>query len=179
MEPLSLIAARTRPRKKFWAEYCPVYERLFARRRELSVTVLELGIGGYDNPTKGGESLRMWAEYFPHGTIVGVDRYEKHLDLPGNASAWRASQTDVHLLNRIATKYGGFDVVIDDASHVTKKTIRSFEILWPRVKPGGCYVVEDLYGTYGQAHKPGNTATAEYFTRIGAELLPNMCVVRK
>jgi hypothetical protein len=39
---------------------------------------------------------------------------------------------------------GNFDVVIDDGSHVPEHQLISFESLWPAVKPGGLYIVEDL-----------------------------------
>jgi hypothetical protein len=35
------------------------------------------------------------------------------------------------------------DLVIDDASHVYGPTRASFEVLFPRVRPGGLYVIED------------------------------------
>ena len=35
------------------------------------------------------------------------------------------------------------DLVIDDASHVYEPTLRSFECLLPRLRPGGTYLIED------------------------------------
>lgn len=35
------------------------------------------------------------------------------------------------------------DLVVDDASHLLDETRTSFEVLFPRLRPGGCYVVED------------------------------------
>ena len=35
------------------------------------------------------------------------------------------------------------DVVIDDASHLYDPTVASFEVLFPLVRPGGSYVIED------------------------------------
>ena len=35
------------------------------------------------------------------------------------------------------------DVVIDDASHRYRPTVASFEVLFPRLRPGGVYVIED------------------------------------
>ncbi len=35
------------------------------------------------------------------------------------------------------------DVVIDDASHLYGPTVASFEVLFPRLRPGGVYVIED------------------------------------
>lgn len=39
------------------------------------------------------------------------------------------------------------DVVIDDASHCYEPTVASFEALFPRLRPGGVYVIEDWTGT--------------------------------
>jgi len=33
------------------------------------VNILEIGVGGYDNPNYGGNSLRMWKRYFYRGKI--------------------------------------------------------------------------------------------------------------
>ena len=35
------------------------------------------------------------------------------------------------------------DLVIDDASHLLEETRSSFETLFPRLRPGGLYVIED------------------------------------
>jgi predicted O-methyltransferase YrrM len=35
------------------------------------------------------------------------------------------------------------DVVIDDASHIYEPTRASFEVLFPRLRPGGVYLIED------------------------------------
>jgi predicted O-methyltransferase YrrM len=35
------------------------------------------------------------------------------------------------------------DIVIDDASHLYEPTLASFEVLFPRLRPGGTYVIED------------------------------------
>ena len=38
---------------------------------------------------------------------------------------------------------GPLDVVIDDASHFVAETRASFNVLFPRVRPGGLYLIED------------------------------------
>ncbi len=35
------------------------------------------------------------------------------------------------------------DLVIDDASHLYEPTLATFEVLFPRLKPGGLYLIED------------------------------------
>lgn len=41
--------------------------------------------------------------------------------------------------------FGGeaLDLVVDDASHQYAETVASFEVLFPRLRPGGTYVIED------------------------------------
>jgi predicted O-methyltransferase YrrM len=48
--------------------------------------------------------------------------------------------------------HGGapLDLVMDDASHLYRETRTSFELLFPRLRPGGVYIIED----WGWAHFP-------------------------
>ena len=134
--------------KAWHHNYTPRYEAALKDLRDKPITLLELGIGGDDNPKAGGQSLRMWAEYFTTGDIIGLDLYPKTLDLPNNVTVYTGSQNDPAVLQAIHDKHGDFDIIIDDASHVSSLTIASFELLWPRLKPGGFYVVEDTHGAY-------------------------------
>ena len=45
-------------------------------------------------------------------------------------------------------KYGPFDIIIDDGSHRNDDMVISFETLFPVLKCGGMYVVEDLHCCY-------------------------------
>jgi SAM-dependent methyltransferase len=62
-------------------------------------------------------------------------------------------QTDrVSIRKIIDLEFGDrpLDVVIDDASHLYAQTRLTFECAFPRLKPGGLYVIED----WGWAHWP-------------------------
>ena len=37
-----------------------------------------------------------------------------------------------------------YDIIIDDALHKSKVQINNLKLLWPKLKSGGIYVVEDL-----------------------------------
>jgi predicted O-methyltransferase YrrM len=55
-------------------------------------------------------------------------------------------QADRRALEAILQReFGGepLDLVVDDASHEARETTASFNILFPRLRPGGCYVIED------------------------------------
>lgn len=41
-----------------------------------------------------------------------------------------------------------FDVVIDDGSHLPAHQLATLQNLWPLVKPGGIYCIEDLHESY-------------------------------
>ena len=66
---------------------------------------------------------------------------------------YETSQADEGALRRILAEdfAGPLDLVLDDASHDYALTLASFEILFPRIRPGGCYVLED----WQWAHAPG------------------------
>lgn len=134
--------------KAWHHHYCDRYEAAIGHLRDHQITLLELGIGGDDDPSAGGQSLRMWADYFPGGDIIGLDLYAKTLELPSNVTVYKGSQSDPAVLQQIHDNHGDFDVIVDDASHVSSLTIDSFELLWPRLKPGGYYIVEDTHGSY-------------------------------
>lgn len=160
--------------------YTPIYESYCRGFRLAPFTMLELGIGGYNYPERGGESLRMWFNYFPSAKIVGVDCYEKTGMANDRIFVEQGSQDDPAFLNHVNQKHGPFDLIVDDASHVNKLTIRSFEILFPLLKPGGLYIVEDLetslwFLEYGGHPDPNDdTPTAlKFFQRLIPQLLEN------
>lgn len=101
-------------------------------------TILELGVY-YGN---GFASLR---EYFPDAELIGIDlsleNYNKNLS---NVKLYESSQTDFLKLNEILSKHNKLDLVIDDASHEIKKTIESFNIIFPHLNSDGIYIIEDL-----------------------------------
>ncbi|MFD5827625.1 class I SAM-dependent methyltransferase [Lentzea sp. NPDC060358] len=127
--------------------YTQHYERHFARLRTEPVRVLEIGIGGYDDPDSGGGSLRMWERYFQRGLIHGLDIARKNVAGPRIMTV-RGDQSDAEFLDRLGRDLGPFDVVIDDGSHFNDHVRTSFHALFPHVRPGGLYVVEDLQTAY-------------------------------
>src|SRR5262249_15124076 len=52
----------------------------------------------------------------------------------------------------VAMTHNYFDVVIDDGAHTNTGIIRTFNKMWPDLKPGGLYCIEDL----GSGFTPGS-----------------------
>lgn len=121
----------------------PSYEPFFAPLVGKGITLLELGI-------HEGASLRFWHDYFENATIVGLDCNSVNINDPtGMIHVYRGYQEDTKLLDRIAAEWApdGFDVVIDDCSHIGKLTRISFyHIFQNHLKQGGLYAIED-WGT--------------------------------
>jgi hypothetical protein len=128
--------------------YTPHYQKYFEPYREQAVKVLEIGIGGYDLPDAGGESLRMWKHYFRRGLIYGMDIYPKPGVAESRVHVLQGDQGDEQFLDSMARELGPFDIIIDDGSHISHHIIASFNALFPHVKPGGLYVIEDLASSY-------------------------------
>lgn len=131
--------------------YCVVYERYFEQLRGKNILLFEVGVGGYKYANRGGESLRMWCEYFSNGRVITIDLYDKtEIHTPNNSEVYKCSQDNGGDILRILNGRQP-DIIIDDASHINPLTIKTFEILFPQLKKGGIYVVEDTETSYWSA----------------------------
>jgi len=128
--------------------YCQHYQKHFQALRLKPVNLLEIGIGGFSHPTRGGESLRMWKTYFPNGRINGIDLYDKRTHEEARIRTFAGSQVDEAFLKQVLAEIGTPDIIIDDGSHWSEHVIASFKILFPLLAPNGIYVVEDLQTSY-------------------------------
>jgi SAM-dependent methyltransferase len=114
--------------------YIDVYEREMVKTRDIDL--LEIGVWE-------GHSLAMWGEYLKSSRVVGVDvdvsRCKFDVDARlcdgTNAEGLQATLGD-----------SKFDYIIDDGSHRVEHQVKSFQVLWDRVKPGGVYFIEDIDG---------------------------------
>lgn len=128
--------------------YTPHYERSLGHLRDKEFTLLEVGIGGYSRDGQGGASLRMWKEYFPRATIVGLDIHDKSFVAEDRIDVYQGDQCDPAVLTRIVQEHPDLKVVIDDGSHVSAHIIATFGVLFPLLPQDGTYVIEDLQTSY-------------------------------
>jgi hypothetical protein len=128
--------------------YTPHYEATLAHLRLEKFTLLEIGIGGYSRGGQGGESLRMWRDYFPHASIIGLDIHDKSFVEDDRIRVYQGDQSDPDILSRIVTENPDVKVVIDDGSHVSAHIIASFNALFPLLPHDGIYAIEDTQTSY-------------------------------
>jgi cephalosporin hydroxylase len=140
------------------------YRRLLTSLDREPASILEIGV-------KGGGSAAMWKGLFPGASVVGVDiklrRWLTRQPSDDGVVYLQGDQSDVARLEEIAAKYGPFDLVIDDGSHVTDHAAGTLRCLLPHVRPGGIYVIED---THSSVRKPGATRANEQY---GEDIWPD------
>jgi len=144
--------------------YTTHYNEHFKRFKNKKLVLLEIGVGGHDDPKAGGNSLRMWKKYFPFGSINSVDIYDKSSLEEKRIQIFKGSQVDKAFLDDVIKKIGHPDIIIDDGSHVNEHMITTFKLLFPLLKDGGIYAVEDTQTSYwpkfgGDSEKQGNSNT--------------------
>eukprot|EP00967_Tisochrysis_lutea_P140619 scaffold257198_cov28-Tisochrysis_lutea.AAC.2 len=145
--------------------YGSAYDVAFSPLREAR-NVVELGVGD-----ETAASLSAWREYFPsaHFWIVDYDERRFHdekqyawasktkrrhgcFDQGSAHATWSAPR--VHAFFGVDSSNQTMlqslplpqqlDIIIDDAAHVLTHQIAAIEALWPRLRPGGVYVIEDV-----------------------------------
>lgn len=139
--------------------YGNAYESLFldgkpyevgtlSTRRDVRL-MMEVGIAD-------GSSLLAWRDIFPNATCVGLDIH--HSDKAhGDRIEFHQGDQRSHRDCERAAAGRQFDFICEDATHQLEDTLRTLLYLWPSVRPGGLYVVEE-------------------FSNVG-DLWPNVCAL--
>ncbi|MGV7222856.1 MAG: class I SAM-dependent methyltransferase [Nitrospinales bacterium] len=133
-------------------QYLNNYEDFFYLLSDKRIHLLELGF-------KNGGSLLMWRDYFEKGIIVGIDRHPIQIEDPSvRIHMYTGLQQDKEFLDHVCRESApdGFDVIIDDCSHIGELTRISFWHLFNNhLKPGGIYVIEDWGTGYWDTYSDG------------------------
>jgi hypothetical protein len=146
-------ASRTPTDKVTAHAYHNLYSRYLPHARLHDLNILEVGLGC--NMFYGpGASLNLWRALLPCANISFVEydaecanKYKSQVEMQGEGRLYIGSQDDPKLLAEIvadAKAAGGFDMIVDDGSHSHKHIWATLNALWPTLKPGGVYVIEDL-----------------------------------
>jgi hypothetical protein len=153
IDSVKKLAASLTPRSdKFTTHaYETMYGMFLYPRRNQSIKFLEIGLG-CDMTYGPGASLKVWQQLLHPDSNIWmaeynqqcVDKFKKSESLSG-INILTGDQKDLPTLSRWARQSGGnFDIIIDDGAHTNVAIKNSFDVLWPTVKPGGIYFIEDL-----------------------------------
>ena len=143
-----LTIADKYPTDKISHGFLDVYQDHLAAHRYDVKKILEIGLFN-------GNSARLWREYFPNAEIYVLD----NLELPQSKRAYQELSETINIkvadqANRSDLKdainlFGSdFDIIIDDGGHLMDQQQISLGFLFPHLKPGGWYIVEDLHTSF-------------------------------
>ena len=127
--------------------YYPILENI----RYEKLNLLELGVGDT------GASVKMWKDFLPNSNIYLFDPFfivdESVTVTPEELEEYginviKGNQLRTEDLLKIAEEQKKFDIIIDDASHISDGIQLSLAVLFPFLKPGGKYVVEDIHSAW-------------------------------
>jgi len=135
-----------------WEQYIGIYESELAPFISAGrpISLLEIGV-------QNGGSLQVWRKYLPAGSrIVGIDINPDcaRLAPDENTSVHIADGTDQAALDGVLGDQT-FDVIIDDGSHRSDHIISTYKALFPRIKGGGKFIIEDLHASYWSEYGGG------------------------
>lgn len=119
--------------------YTRVYDYYFSSLKKDAKKIFEIG-------ARGGNSLRMWKDYFENASIYGMDikdcgkvNDERIHTLIGD----QGKKDDLKQL--VVRPEDGYSVIVDDGSHMQDDLLTSFGVLFKCVAPGGYYIMEDVW----------------------------------
>jgi hypothetical protein len=145
--------------------YSDVYEAYLWPLRDEPVNIMEIGIGVSEHRSGekknnrivqgrnrgGGASLKMWSDYFVRSHVYGIDLdTATHLDTD-RITTFVCDQSDDRDLASLVARLRciEFDLIVDDGSHVAAHQQLTLSHLFPKLRSGGIYVIEDLNAESG------------------------------
>lgn len=136
--------------------YYSIYDKEFGSHIYKELKLLEIGV-------QDGGSLKMWSKYFPNATIVGVD-IDPHCKQheTDKIKVIIGDQAD----ENFCRQFTDFDIVIDDGGHTTNQQQVSFNTIFPLMKSGGIYVIEDLHTSYWPQFQDSQIPTTKFIAEL-------------
>ena len=115
--------------------------------------------------TKLLKPQKMIAFELSSGPVKTITEFLAEQDPEGRVKIhWGVDQSDRVVVPDIIDKAFGkqdLDLVVDDASHLLAPSTATFEMLFPRLRPGGLYVLEDWSGDHDMEREVCNALAKE------------------
>ena len=121
----------------------PMHER--TSKRDQVKLMMEVGVAD-------GSSLCAWRDIFPNALCVGMDIHHSDKAHGDRIEFHYGDQCNKEHCERAAAGRQ-FDFIVEDATHKLPNTFLTLFWLWPFVRPGGLYVVEEWEGASGDRNR--------------------------
>jgi len=119
--------------------YAEIYENLFKPKKSDHLNVLEIG-SFYGNASAA--LFFYFKNSFIYSADINPDMYKYKGSRLKNFFVDTSSRDSIN--ENILEKNIEFDIVIEDASHMLKDQILSLFMIFPKIKKGGIFVVEEI-----------------------------------
>lgn len=146
--------------------YAEVYDKILGEFRHTNVNFVEIGI---NDPRFPGASIHMWKSYFKNGTYRGLDinidqTIKQTVSILDKVYVYNVDQTNSGQLTEFASQIPAIDFVVDDGIHTHEAQMASFKALFPYLRSGGIYFIEDC-------HAKDCSLTIDYFKLFGSKVM--------
>ena len=147
------------------------------------ITLLEIGLSSFGSTST--PSLDMWEQYY--GSRVRTVGFDKDRAFTRCTAASRniiiGNQSSPKDLAR-CSPFGPYDIIIDNGSHISAHQQVSLKCLWPLLKTGGVYVIENLHqddtkttANMLQKWENGSECFTEFMDEVSAELVRASAII--
>jgi hypothetical protein len=145
--------------------YAVKYDKILSPFRDSFLNILEVGVAM-------GQSIKMWTDYFPKAIIHGADINKESVICESYSGRVKFHLLDQRIEAQLKNleQFGQFDLIIDDGNHFWMEQILTFNTLFPYVKSGGIYIVEDTTTSYWDEYKNNSMSPVEYFKTLVDEV---------
>ena len=153
--------------------YTKLYELLFFPYKHQEIRLLEMGLlrggpevkgGTADRSTDSVPSVEMWLEYFDKAHIFGLDISDFSWFEHPRFTFIQCDMDARENIRKMAKDFDApLDIMIDDASHASHHQQMALVELWPHLKEGGIYIIEDLHWQPDTYEKPDYPKTGGMF----------------
>jgi len=166
---LTQIGIKHNSDKAYLHKFTDHYEPTLGPVKHTIHNMLEIGI-------ETGASLNMWKEWLPHAHVYAIDTVDCTHMSDDRCTIWKMSQTDVTGITE-ALQGIALDLIVDDGSHFCNHQQITLQGLWPLLKSGGWYIIEDIHtSTWPDFHDAAYCTTQQWandvIKRTAANSLP-------
>jgi hypothetical protein len=139
---LSESALKFRVDKAWYHGYTYFYEKYFSTYQNPSI--IEIGTAGHG-------STQMFLDYFGECNLVGMDIIDYSDFKHPNFRFVNGDQNKTEDLRKLIETGQSFDIILDDGSHTMRQQI-AFGFLFPYLKTGGIYIIEDIHTSFNNSY---------------------------
>lgn len=164
-----LADARGSDRGSMRHRFTELYQMLFSPLRQRKLTVALVGLDGGAGvvaPERwkdlSRDTLEMWLDYFPKAQLLALDR-ERSAPIRNKRVRYRKVTLEDPAEIAKAAGDDAPDIVLDDATHASHHQQNALRALFPKLAPGGLYIVEDLRTQPATLERQGWVKTSPLF----------------